>query len=146
MESARNSQEAFQYWTGTFEEWNRQWDQLLAPGEYEVTLADQLLPALSHCIGLDIMIFNTYKGENAFSGANGPILLAHSDCWGGEPTQKPPVILGYNGVHYENLNPMTVEDERKTKVLFGKLKRSEVTLKYEQFSIFQDIEEEKLKN
>ena len=29
--------------------------------------------------------------------------------------------------------------------MFGKLKRSEVTLKYEQFSIFQDIEEEKLK-
>ena len=88
------------------------------------------------------MIFNTYKGANAFSGSNGPILLAHSDCWGSEPTKKPPVLLGYNGAHYENLIPMTVEDERKTKVLFGQLKRSELTLRYEQFSIFQDIEEE----
>ena len=53
--------------------------------------------------------------------------------------------MGYNGAHYENLIPMTVEDERKTKVLFGQLKRSELTLRYEQFSIFQDIEEEPMK-
>ena len=64
-------------------EWNRQWDLKMNDGVYEVEVADLLLPALSHTMGVDILIFNTNKGGNRFGGANGPVLLSQSDCWGG---------------------------------------------------------------
>ena len=88
---------------------------LLKPGVYEVTVADMLLPALSHALGLDILIFNTFKASRSFSGGNGPLLLSQSDCWGGEASKKPPPLIAYNGVHYEQLKPKTKRDEFLTK-------------------------------
>ena len=72
---------------------------LMKPGVYEVTVADMLLPALSHALGLDILIFNTFKASRSFSGGNGPLLLSQSDCWGGEASKKPPLLIAYNKVH-----------------------------------------------
>ena len=43
-------------------EWNRQWDVMLKDGKYEMDVADLLLPALAHTMGLDILIFNANKG------------------------------------------------------------------------------------
>ena len=54
VELGRNSTEAYNYFEGSHEEWNRQWDQLLEDGKYEVTVADLLLPALRHSLSLDI--------------------------------------------------------------------------------------------
>ena len=60
---ARNSREARLNVDMSDQEWNKQWDMLMKPGVYEVTVADMLLPALSHALGLDILIFNTFKAS-----------------------------------------------------------------------------------
>ena len=60
---ARNSREARLNVDMSDREWNKQWDMLMKPGVYEVTVADMLLPALSHALGLDILIFNTSLPE-----------------------------------------------------------------------------------
>ena len=91
----RNSEEAFNGFEGTREEWNRQWDQLRIDGVYEITAGDFLLPALSHALGLDILVFNTNQSKNMQSGANGPLLLVQSDCWGGKSSLKPPLLILY---------------------------------------------------
>ena len=56
---ARISKEARRNVEMSDEEWNRQWDLMMNDGMYEVEVADMLLPALSHGMGLDILIFNT---------------------------------------------------------------------------------------
>ena len=124
-------------------EWNKQWDMLMKPGVYEVTVADMLLPALSHALGLDILIFNTFKASRSFSGGDGPFLLSQSDCWGGEASKKPPLLIAYNGVHYEQLKPKTKRDEFLTKKLVENMKNSEIVLRYEQCPIFDELEKRK---
>ena len=124
-------------------EWNRQWDLMMNDGKYEVEVADLLLPALSHSMGLDILIFNTYKGGSRFGGANGPVLLSQSDCWDGEASKKPPMLIAYNGSHYDMLKPASKEDEILTKRLVKDLKASRITLRYEDFAIFGEIEKAK---
>ena len=62
---ARNSREARLNVDMSDREWNKQWDMLMKPGVYEVTVADMLLPALSHALGLDILIFNTFKASRS---------------------------------------------------------------------------------
>ena len=140
---ARISKEARKNVDMTDEEWNRQWDLMMNDGVYEVEVADLLLPALSHSMGLDILIFNTYKGESRFSGANGPVLLSQSDCWGGQASKKPPMLIAYNGVHYDILKPASKGDEMLTKRLVKDLKTSRITLRYEECAIFSEIEKAK---
>ena len=101
----RNSTEARMNVEMSDREWNRQWDLMMNDGVYEVEVADLLLPALSHTMGVDILIFNTNKGGNRFGGANGPVLLSQSDCWGGKSSTKPPMLIAYNGSHYDILKP-----------------------------------------
>ena len=123
MSLARNSTEARLNVEMSDREWNKQWDMLMKPGVYEVTVADMLLPALSHALGLDILIFNTFKASRSFSGGNGPLLLSQSDYWGGEASKKPPLLIAYNGVHYEQLKPKTKRDEFLTKKLVENMKK-----------------------
>ena len=68
---ARNSREARNNVDMSDREWNKQWDMLMKPGVYEVTVADMLLPALSHALGRDILIFNTFKASRSISGRKG---------------------------------------------------------------------------
>ena len=124
-------------------EWNRQWDLMMNDGVYEVEVADLLLPALSHTMGVDILIFNTNKGGNRFGGANGPVLLSQSDCWGGESSTKPPMLIAYNGSHYDILKPASKRDEMVSKRLVEDLKASRITLRYEDCAIFSEIEKDK---
>ena len=123
-------------------EWNRQWDLMMNDGVYEMEVADLLLPALSHTMGVDILIFNTYKGGNRFGGANGPVLLSQSDCWGGEASKKPPMLIAYNGSHYDILKPASKGDEMVSKRLVKDMKASRITLRYEDCAIFSEIEKE----
>ena len=127
-------------------EWNRQWDVMLKDGKYEMDVADWLLPALAHTMGLDILIFNAFKGGNRFGGANGPVLLVQSDCWGGEASKKPPMLITYDGSHYNIVKPATKRDEILTRRLVKDLKSSRITLRYEDFPIFSEIEKAGSKN
>ena len=142
---ARISKEARKNVEMSDEEWNRQWDLMMNDGMYEVEVADMLLPALSHSMGLDILIFNTYKGGSRFGGANGPVLLSQSDCWGGEASEKPPMLIAYNGSHYDILKPASKGDETLSKRLVKDLKTSRITLRYEECAIFSEIEKAKVR-
>ena len=132
VELARNRSEAFAAFNGTKEEWNRQWDLLLKQGVYEVEVADFLLPALSHALSVDFLMFNV----NRRVGGNGPILLSQADCWGGESTNKPPLLLAYDGVHHETLLPASKADEELTKALATKIKTNMFKLTYEDCAAF----------
>ena len=132
VELARNRSEAFAAFNGTKEEWNRQWDLLLKQGMYEVEVADFLLPALSHALSVDFLMFNV----NRRVGGNGPILLSQADCWGGESTNKPPLLLAYDGVHHETLLPASKADEELTKALATKIKTNMFKLTYEDCAAF----------
>ena len=62
---------------------------------------------------------------------------------GREASKKPPLLIAYNGVHYEQLKPKTKRDEFLTKKLVENMKNSEIVLRYEQCPIFDELEKRK---
>ena len=91
------------YFAGSDQEWSRQLDQLEKKGFYENTCGDLMLSALAHNFCVDIFVINTSRGSTPFS----PI---SSSVWGGKQTNKPPLLLVYDGVHFEPLLPATPHD------------------------------------
>ena len=57
------------------------------------------------------MIVNTY------SHATGPIHVIKPDEFGGEKDSSVPVVLAYNGFHYESMEPYSINDVELTKNL-----------------------------
>ena len=99
----RNNNEARMYFAGSDQEWSRQLDQLEKKGFYENTCGDLMLSALAHNFCVDIFVINTSRGSSLFS----PI---SSSVWGGKQTNKPPLLLVYDGDHFEPLLPATPHD------------------------------------
>ena len=95
------------YFDGSDQEWSRQLDQLETKGFYENECGDLMLPALAHNFGVDIFVINTSRGSTPFS----PI---SSSVWGGKQTNKPPLLLAYDGDHVEPLLPATPHDSQLT--------------------------------
>ena len=62
---------------------------------------------------------------------------------GREASKKPPLLIAYNGVHYEQLKPKTKRDEFLTKKLVENMKNSEIVLRYEQCPIFDELDKRK---
>ena len=113
-------------WDDVNWEWNRQWDLMMQDGQYEYTVGDFILPALSDSLGLDIMIFNT----NQRTGG-GPLTLSQADVWGGPAATEPPLLVAYDGSHYESLLPVSRDDELMTINLVQRMKDGAIVLRYE---------------
>ena len=62
--------------------------------------------------------------------------MSQADCWGGESTNKPPLLLAYDGVHHETLLPASKADEELTKALATKIKTNMFKLTYEDCAAF----------
>ena len=109
------------------QEWNNQLDTMLEEGQYEHTVADFLLPAMCDLLGVNILTFNT----NRETGGNSPLLLCRSDVYGGPSSDLPPILLAYDGSHYESLLPASTNDEILTKNLVTEISDNNFIMKYE---------------
>ena len=103
----------FEYSGISKEEFDLEWEQLKQPYCYECPLGDFVLPAIAHCTRKDVLIFNT-----SLKGSWDPIYVVQSSEMGNrQANTEIPVLLAYDGVHYEGLVPDTLEDQEKTVIL-----------------------------
>ena len=86
-----------------------EWDQIRQDKIYETNLWDICIVAASRAIKKDIMVFNTNK-----KCAMAPItLICAKEFSGGELGDINPIILAYNGTHYEILETITHRDDNR---------------------------------
>ena len=89
-------------------EWEDGWEQMKKPGMYENRFGDYVMPAIAHLVKKDILVIDTRQERTI------PIypILAMTFC-GQPPTTEIPIIVAYNGYHYESLVPNAEKDRRK---------------------------------
>ena len=85
------------------------WNKLKRPGIYDKELADIAIIAIARGLNKDILIFNTNHNIS-----HNPIYVIQAEEYpGGERDNPNPVILPYNGSHYDSINTCTSEDDTK---------------------------------
>ena len=100
------------------------WNHIRQDKIYETKLGDICIVAAARAIKKDIMIFNT---DNKFALA--PItLIGAKDYEGGQLTDENPIILGYNGTHFESLETLSIEDVIRAKELVQLIKSNNYKL------------------
>ena len=86
----------------TAEERKENWNLLKQSGVYEVDFfGDMVLHAIAKGCKKNILIFNTSKDAHC------PIYVIQAAEFGGYIDTDIPVVVGYNQVHYESLQPAT---------------------------------------
>ena len=86
---------------------------------FETELGDIALVAAARAIHKNILVFNTNKRISI-----SPIEMICADHYeGGYRNNKNPILLAYNGIHFESLETMSLEDDKKT-IELVKLKKS----------------------
>ena len=96
----------------TEEEKKENWEKLKQSGTYEVEFfGDFVIYGIASGCQKNILIFNTS------STAHCPIYVIDPKKFGGEINSDIPVVLAYNGSHYESLHPVSEEDVERTKHL-----------------------------
>eukprot|EP00116_Pleurobrachia_bachei_P001115 sb/3461377/ len=109
---ARNS--AFFLDLYTEEEWREAWTRLRGDGQYEVDyFGDLMILGIMHCVGKNALVFNVSEYRS-----HGPITVVRGDYFGGSLSDdQPPLVLAYDGAHYESLMPVGEGDVRKTRYI-----------------------------
>jgi len=77
-----------------------------------------MIIALAHYIGKNILLINTDPGS-------APITVVLGDRFGNPLNSEYPVILAYNGTHYESLIPLTDHDEKRSRIIIQKYIKDE---------------------
>ena len=103
----KNNRKAAEKWKDLSDkEWEEGWTKMMNPGEYMLDyFADMMLPGISCGSKKNILIFNT--NPDLFMD---PIGVVKSADFGVAPDSPNPVILAYNGSHYESLHTKTAAD------------------------------------
>ena len=113
-------------------QFRKDWAILKCSGAYEYDLGDYVLPAVAHCTRKDILIF-----DGKLTGTMDPIYVVEASFIGGRKADTDiPVLLAYNGVHYEGLVPDTDEDIAKTVSLKDEFIGNKYNLKRKDIPIF----------
>ena len=74
---------------------------------FETNLGDICLVAAARAIHKDILIFNTNKSIS-------PMTIICADQYdGGYKTDNNPILMAYNGTHFESLETMSPEDDKR---------------------------------
>jgi len=103
----------------TDEDWAMNWNMLKQRGVWNVEyFGDLMIIALAHYIGKNILIINT---DSSYA----PITVILGDRFGKPLNSEYPVILAYNGTHYENLIPKTERDETMSRKIIQKYIKNE---------------------
>ena len=94
----------------TEHEWNKYWSMLRQNGQYEIDyFGDLMMIGIMHCLKKNALIFNTNRDRS-----HGPLTVIRGDFFGGELDNTIPLVLVYDGGHYESLIPKEEDDVRKT--------------------------------
>ena len=107
-----------EYYPGALseEEWREGWRKLIYTNEYDVPyIGNFAIVACAHSLKKDILIFNTpWQTDDA--NANSPISVVSSTQF--DPSNKRkteiPIVLLYDGVHFESSIPVSEEDVQET--------------------------------
>ena len=120
----------------------QQWEKLRQDCAYEIDyFGDLLIQAIARGTKKMILIFNT-----DINSTNDPVVVVSPETFGGERDSDLPVIVAYNGHHYESLEPCDAESNTATKILCEKYKNGEYPFKradIETFVIPYDSTEKK---
>ena len=91
---------------------------------FETNLGDIYIIAAARAIKKDIMIFNTNKNF-----ALAPItLICAKEYSGGELGDTNPILMAYNGTHYESLETITPRDDNRAKEIVQLIKSNKYVL------------------
>ena len=81
----------------------RMWEQLKTPGVWDIEVGDLAVAAIAYATKKDILIVNTSSG---ISPGDDLISVVKADALGtGSRDSDIPILLAYNGSHYESLLP-----------------------------------------
>ena len=101
------------------DDWIAAWDKQMNPGEYNVdeySVSDLVPAGLGHCVSKDILVFNVS------SNSTYPVDFYPANIFNKEPTTLIPLLLVYNGNHYESLLPVNQRDIDRSVQLVNSLK------------------------
>ena len=91
---------------------------------FKTELGDIALVAAARAIHKDILVFNTNKHISI-----SPIEIICADHYGGGyRNNENPILLAYNGIHFESLETMSIEDDKKAIELVKLKKANRYTL------------------
>ena len=91
-----------------FKQWKGDLCQLRQPGQFKCTAGDLMPLGLAAKLARNLLVINTHA-----TTYNDVITVHLAATLGGKATDNCPILLCYDGNHYEGLCPKTDEDERK---------------------------------
>ena len=89
-------------------DFQEQLGKLLEQGVWDTKVADLVMPGIAYTLKKNILIFHTDA-----TLADHPIAISTPGLLGGEVDTNVPLVLAYNGSHYEAMIPETEEDEQR---------------------------------
>ena len=101
-----------------------EWNHIKKDKVYKTKLGDICLVAASRAIKKDLLIFNT----NKTTSTEPMTLIGAKDYEGGQLTDINPVLMGYNGTHFESLETMSPEDDIRAIELVNLIKSNKYIL------------------
>ena len=117
MTEAQNSQHILTFIRSDTTE--AEWAHMKTDKVFETELGDIALVAAARAIHKDILVFNTNKHISI-----SPIKIICADHYeGGYRNNENPILLAYNGIHFESLETMNTEDDKKA-IELVKLKKT----------------------
>ena len=110
-----------------------EWNHLKMSRTYASDLGDFVLPAVAHCTQKDILIFN---GDECLNPD--PVYVIEASRLGNRQANTDiPVVLAYNGTHYESLLPYTESDTQKSVSLKRQVLNNEYSIKKGDIPVFK---------
>ena len=102
-------------------EWKTGWEFMRQPRNYEHALGDMVMAGIAHCNRVDILVI--YTNANSFRSFD----LIRADTFGGRPAVVDvPIIVAYNGYHYESLVPADADASERSAEFKKAILRNEV--------------------
>ena len=101
-----------------------EWTHIKKDKVFETKLGDICLVAASRAIKKDILIFNT----NKIISISPMTLIGAEDYEGGQLTDNNPILMAYNGTHFESLETMSPEDDIRAIELVNLIKSNKYIL------------------
>ena len=94
-------------------QWLEGWNEMSVPGTYERGIfGDLMVPGIACGVRKYLLIFNTNLNT-----PDDPIYIVNPEIFNVPPDTEVPVILAYNGSHYESLVPKTEVDVQMSIIL-----------------------------
>jgi hypothetical protein len=107
------------------ERWHKDMQKLKQSGEWTSDISDLMIPGISYTLSKNILIINTKPQELSKE----PITLICPETFGGNSNTEIPLLLAYNGVHFEGMIPESTEDIKRAAELVQEIKTNKYSTK-----------------